>query len=150
LAVHVFTQGDDLIAYINNVMDFLSAVADSRVILLVPRETMQEGSQGLLNVIIVKEFGQILDEEKLVFLVDLSILDGQAAQTTILNNAAFQTEDLNAYDSDYDHVFTAQAVLMANLSNYGLDVISERKYVSGALLHNTTAQVIEERPLNVV
>ncbi|GJR52641.1 hypothetical protein Tco_1403162 [Tanacetum coccineum] len=48
---------------------------------------------------------------------------GQAAQTNILNNAAFQTEDLDAYDSDCDDVSTAQAVLMANLSNYGSDVI---------------------------
>ncbi|GKC15661.1 hypothetical protein Tco_1012443 [Tanacetum coccineum] len=72
-----------------------------------------------------QESGQILDEEKIAFLADPGILDGQAAQTTILNNVAFQTEDLDAYDSDYDDVSTAQAVLMANLSNYGSDVISE-------------------------
>ncbi|GKA47463.1 hypothetical protein Tco_0740346 [Tanacetum coccineum] len=42
---------------------------------------------------------------------DPSILDGQAAQTTILNNVAFQTEYLDAYDVDYDDVFTAKAVL---------------------------------------
>nr|GEV17639.1 hypothetical protein [Tanacetum cinerariifolium] len=34
-------------------------------------------------------------------------------------------EGLDAYDFDCDDVFTAQAVLMANLSNYGSDVISE-------------------------
>ncbi|GKA43568.1 integrase, catalytic region, zinc finger, CCHC-type containing protein, partial [Tanacetum coccineum] len=71
------------------------------------------------------ESGQILDEEKIAFLVDPGILDGQAAQTTILNNVAFQTEDLDAYDSDCDDVSTAQAVLMANLSNYGSYVILE-------------------------
>nr|GFA00978.1 hypothetical protein [Tanacetum cinerariifolium] len=49
----------------------------------------------------------------------------QAAQTTIPNNAAFQTKDLNAYDYDCDAVSTAKAVLMANLSNYGLDVLSK-------------------------
>nr|GEX74589.1 hypothetical protein [Tanacetum cinerariifolium] len=53
------------------------------------------------------------------------IPDGQAAQTTFLNNVVFQTEDLDAYDSDCDDVFNAKAVLMANLSNYGLDVILE-------------------------
>ncbi|GJX57541.1 hypothetical protein Tco_0287438 [Tanacetum coccineum] len=41
------------------------------------------------------------------------------------NNAAFQTEDLNTYDSDCDDISNAQAVLMANISNYGSDVISE-------------------------
>ncbi|GJX75823.1 hypothetical protein Tco_0322634 [Tanacetum coccineum] len=72
-----------------------------------------------------QESGQFFDEEQLAFLVDLGILNGQVAQTTILNNDAFQTKDLNAYDSDCDDVSNAQAVLMANLSNYGSDVISE-------------------------
>ncbi|GKB35957.1 hypothetical protein Tco_0880899 [Tanacetum coccineum] len=72
-----------------------------------------------------QESGQILDEEQLAFLVDPGIPDSQAAQIAILNNAAFQTKDLDAYDSDCVDVFTAQAVLMANLSNYGSDVISE-------------------------
>ncbi|GJW66290.1 hypothetical protein Tco_0120714 [Tanacetum coccineum] len=71
------------------------------------------------------ESGQILDEEQLAFLADPGILDGHAAQATILNNAAFQTEDLDAYDSDCDDVSNAKAVLMANLSNYGYDVILE-------------------------
>nr|GEU66882.1 hypothetical protein [Tanacetum cinerariifolium] len=68
---------------------------------------------------------QILDEEQLAFLVDPGIPDGQAAQTTIPNTVAFQTEDLDAYDSDYDDVFNAKVVMMANLSNYGSDVISK-------------------------
>ncbi|GJS94641.1 hypothetical protein Tco_0801609 [Tanacetum coccineum] len=71
------------------------------------------------------ESGQILDEEQLAFLADPGIPDGQAAQTTMQNNDAFQTEDLDAYDSDCDDVANAKAVLMANLSNYGYDVISE-------------------------
>ncbi|GKD69559.1 retrovirus-related pol polyprotein from transposon TNT 1-94, partial [Tanacetum coccineum] len=71
------------------------------------------------------EAGQILDEEKLAFLADPGIRDGQTAQTTIQKTAAFQTEDLDAYDSNCDDVSNAKAVLMANLSNYGSDVISE-------------------------
>ncbi|GKF24558.1 hypothetical protein Tco_0076880 [Tanacetum coccineum] len=47
------------------------------------------------------------------------------AQTIILHNAAFQTEDLDTYDSDCDDLSTAQAVLMANISNYGSNIISE-------------------------
>ncbi|GKF87116.1 hypothetical protein Tco_0257993, partial [Tanacetum coccineum] len=45
--------------------------------------------------------------------------------TTIPNNVAFQTEDLDAYDSDCDDVSNAKAVLMTNLSNYDSDVILE-------------------------
>nr|GEX04899.1 hypothetical protein [Tanacetum cinerariifolium] len=74
-----------------------------------------------------KESGQILDEEQLAFLTDQSISDGQVVQETIPNNDAFYTTDLDAYDSDCDDVFTTKAVLMTNISNYGLDVILEEK-----------------------
>ncbi|GKD79827.1 hypothetical protein Tco_1342448 [Tanacetum coccineum] len=47
------------------------------------------------------------------------------AQAIIPHNAAFQTEDLNTYDSDCDDLLTAQAVLMANVSNYDFDIILE-------------------------
>ncbi|GKG17932.1 phosphopantothenoylcysteine decarboxylase-like protein, partial [Tanacetum coccineum] len=70
------------------------------------------------------EAGQILDEEQLLFLADPGI-PANHAQTVIPHNAAFQTEDLDTYDSDCDDLSTAQAVLMVNISNYGSDVISE-------------------------
>ncbi|GJR52874.1 retrovirus-related pol polyprotein from transposon TNT 1-94 [Tanacetum coccineum] len=72
-----------------------------------------------------QEAGQILDEEQLTFLVDPGVPDGQAAQTIILNNAAFQTEDLDTYDSNCNDISNAKAVLMANIFNYDSDVISE-------------------------
>ncbi|GKB36190.1 putative ribonuclease H-like domain-containing protein [Tanacetum coccineum] len=72
-----------------------------------------------------QEAGHILDEEQLAFLADPRVSDGQAVQTIISNNAAFQTEDLDTYDSDCDDISNAKAVLMANISNYGSDVILE-------------------------
>nr|GEY95084.1 hypothetical protein [Tanacetum cinerariifolium] len=71
-----------------------------------------------------QEAGQILDEEQLAFLADPRIPAGQA-QTIIPHKAAFQTEDLDTYDSDYDDLSNAQAVLMDNISNYGSDFILE-------------------------
>nr|GEX47428.1 hypothetical protein [Tanacetum cinerariifolium] len=68
-----------------------------------------------------QEAGQILDEEQLA---DPRIPIGQA-QTIIPHNAAFQTEDLDTYDSDCDDLSNAQAILMANISNYDSYVISE-------------------------
>ncbi|GKA20446.1 hypothetical protein Tco_0700435 [Tanacetum coccineum] len=50
---------------------------------------------------------------------------GQATQTVITHNAAFQTEDLDTYDSDCDDLSNAQAVLIANISSYSSDVIFE-------------------------
>ncbi|GKC12649.1 hypothetical protein Tco_1009431 [Tanacetum coccineum] len=74
-----------------------------------------------------QDAGQILDEEQLAFLADPGVPASQAIQasTIIPHNAAFQTEDLDTYDSDCDDLATAQAVLMANISSYGSNVISE-------------------------
>ncbi|GKF54734.1 hypothetical protein Tco_0165074, partial [Tanacetum coccineum] len=50
------------------------------------------------------------DEEQLAFLADPGIPDGQAAQITISNTADFLTDDLDAYDSDYDDVSNVKAM----------------------------------------
>ncbi|GJR11454.1 hypothetical protein Tco_0794106 [Tanacetum coccineum] len=71
--------------------------------------------------------GKELDEEQLAFLADPGVADGQVAQT-ITHNAAFQTDDLDAYDSDYDDISSAKAVLMANLSSCDSDVLFEVQY----------------------
>ncbi|GJU21030.1 hypothetical protein Tco_1154372 [Tanacetum coccineum] len=86
-------------------------------------ETMLQDKQGLLNVTIVR----VLDEEHLAFLADPRITDGQDTQPTIIHNAAFQTYDLDTYDSDCDDIYSTKAVLMDNLSSYGSDVLSENK-----------------------
>ncbi|GJY68239.1 hypothetical protein Tco_0471221 [Tanacetum coccineum] len=44
--------------------------------------------------------------------------------TVITNNAAYQADDLDVYDSDCDDITTAKFSLMANLSHYSLDVLS--------------------------
>ncbi|GKA72310.1 hypothetical protein Tco_0778526 [Tanacetum coccineum] len=100
-AVPVFSPRDDPIACLNKAMAFLTAIASSS-----------------------------LEEKRLAFLADPRILADQV-QTIIPHNAAFQTEDLDTYDSDYDDLSTAQEVLMANISNYGSDIILE-----GSILAN--------------
>nr|GEZ04264.1 hypothetical protein [Tanacetum cinerariifolium] len=71
--------------------------------------------------------GQILHEEELAFLAGLGIVEGQATQTVITHNVAYQTNDLDAYDSDCDELNTAKVSLMANLSHYGSDVLTEER-----------------------
>ncbi|GJT81115.1 integrase, catalytic region, zinc finger, CCHC-type containing protein [Tanacetum coccineum] len=68
---------------------------------------------------------QILHEEELAFLAYLGIAEGQATQTVITHNAAYQADDLDAYDSDCDELNTAKVSLMANLSHFGLDALAE-------------------------
>ncbi|GKA64441.1 integrase, catalytic region, zinc finger, CCHC-type containing protein [Tanacetum coccineum] len=69
--------------------------------------------------------GQILHEDKLAFLADPGIAEGQATQTVITHNATYQANDLDAYDSDCDELNTAKVALMANLSHYGSDTLVE-------------------------
>nr|GEX31012.1 zinc finger, CCHC-type [Tanacetum cinerariifolium] len=69
--------------------------------------------------------GKVLIEEELEFLADPGIVEGQVTQSVITHNAAYQEDDLDAYDSDCDDISIAKAVLMANLSSYESDVLSE-------------------------
>ncbi|GKE43679.1 retrovirus-related pol polyprotein from transposon TNT 1-94, partial [Tanacetum coccineum] len=153
-AVPVFSPGDDPIACLNKAMAFLTTVAPSRedkgkiipVILIRARVVKCYNCQGeghmarqctqpkrprnaawykeKAMLAEAQEARQILDEEQLAFLADPGISASQT-QIVILHNAAFQTEDFDTYDSDCDDLLTTQAVLMANISNYGSDVISE-------------------------
>ncbi|GKE66436.1 hypothetical protein Tco_1520597 [Tanacetum coccineum] len=99
-----------------------------RAMLLVQGEILQVDRQELLNATTAKVkdiwLGNALSLSDQGMQHDPGIPAGQA-QTIIPHNAAFQTEDLDTYDSDYDDLSNAQAVLMANISNYGSDVISE-------------------------
>nr|GEY84671.1 hypothetical protein [Tanacetum cinerariifolium] len=72
--------------------------------------------QGLSNVIIVRENDIWLDQRN---------TNCHDVQQIIIHNAAFQTDDLDAYDSDYDDISSAKAVLMDNLSSYSLDILFE-------------------------
>nr|GEV45578.1 integrase, catalytic region, zinc finger, CCHC-type, peptidase aspartic, catalytic [Tanacetum cinerariifolium] len=69
--------------------------------------------------------GKVLTEEELELLADPGIAEDSITQTVITNDAAYQADDLDAYDSDYDDITTAKVALMTNLSRYGLDVLLE-------------------------
>ncbi|GJW65870.1 hypothetical protein Tco_0117754 [Tanacetum coccineum] len=151
--VPIFSLGDDLIACLNKAISFIIDVASSRfpstnnqlrtssnprnhATIQDSRVTVQQvqGRQGQSysgegnmarqctqpkrpqnaawykdKAMLAKalDAGQILDEEQLAFLADLG------------------TEDIDTYDSECDDISNAKAVLMANISNYGSDVISE-------------------------
>nr|GEW12709.1 hypothetical protein [Tanacetum cinerariifolium] len=62
---------------------------------------------------------------ELAFLADPRIAEGYATQTVITYNAAYQADDLDAYDSDCDEINTTKVALIANLSHYGLENLVE-------------------------
>ncbi|GKD48651.1 retrovirus-related pol polyprotein from transposon TNT 1-94 [Tanacetum coccineum] len=46
--------------------------------------------------------GKVLNDEELEFLADPGVVEGPVTQTVITHNAAYQADDLDAYDSDCD------------------------------------------------
>ncbi|GJZ51714.1 hypothetical protein Tco_0606229 [Tanacetum coccineum] len=138
-AIPIFSLEDDPIVCLNKAMAFLTTVASSRfpstnnqlrtssnqrnqATIQDGRVTLQQDKAMLAE---AQEAGQNLDEEQLAFLADPGVPDGQAIQTIIPKNAAFQTKDLDTYDSDCNDVSNAKAILMVNISNYGSEVISD-------------------------
>nr|GEU75168.1 putative ribonuclease H-like domain-containing protein [Tanacetum cinerariifolium] len=97
-----------------------------------------------------QENGPILHKEELAFLADPGIVEDQATQTVITYNAAYQADDLDAYDFDCDELNTAKVALMANLSHYGSDTLAEKaqqlepKLYDGNVIKNTSTIVIPD------
>ncbi|GJY07835.1 hypothetical protein Tco_0374889 [Tanacetum coccineum] len=97
--------------------------------------------------------GQILHEEELAILADPGIAEGQATQTVITHNAAYQADDLDAYDSNYDELNSAKVALMANLSHYGSNALVEavvQNSKSSAQQDALILSVIEQLKTHVV
>ncbi|GKB29059.1 retrovirus-related pol polyprotein from transposon TNT 1-94 [Tanacetum coccineum] len=69
--------------------------------------------------------GQALIEKEIAFLSDPGLPDIYTSQTVITHNAAYQADDLDAYDSDCDELNSAKIALMANLSRNGSDALTE-------------------------
>nr|GEX09946.1 hypothetical protein [Tanacetum cinerariifolium] len=108
LVVPVFQKGDDPIDAINHMMSFLTAVVTSRS----PATNNQT------------ELRQTLEEE-LEFLADPGIAETSSTQYVVTNNAAYQADDPNAYDSDCDELNYAKIALIPNLSHYGSNNLVE-------------------------
>nr|GFD09512.1 hypothetical protein [Tanacetum cinerariifolium] len=92
---------------------------------------------------------QVLQEEKLEFLADPGVQESSSNQMVITNNAAYQADDLDAYDSDCDESNSAKIALMANLSHYGSDNLAEN-LTSPALQDDLILSVIEQLKTQVV
>nr|GEZ88985.1 hypothetical protein [Tanacetum cinerariifolium] len=70
--------------------------------------------------------GQVLHEEELEFLADPRIAETQNTQYVVTNNASYQADDLDTYDSDCDEINSAKIALMANLSHHGSNNLAEQ------------------------
>ncbi|GKD74390.1 hypothetical protein Tco_1332672, partial [Tanacetum coccineum] len=70
-----------------------------------------------------------------------NILEGQSIQTVITHNAAYQADNLDAYDSDCDELNSAKVALMANLSHYGSDALAETNLENKSFNDTLTAEL---------
>nr|GFB94252.1 hypothetical protein [Tanacetum cinerariifolium] len=62
------------------------------------------------KVLLVEAYGsgKVMNEEELAFLSDPKVVEGPVTQTVITHNAAYQADDLDAYDIDCDNISTAK------------------------------------------
>nr|GFA32208.1 hypothetical protein [Tanacetum cinerariifolium] len=67
----------------------------------------------------------VLLEEELEFLADPGMAESSSNQTVVTTNAAYQADDLDAYDSNCDELNSVKISLMANLSHYGSNNLAE-------------------------
>nr|GFA49734.1 hypothetical protein [Tanacetum cinerariifolium] len=124
LVVPVFQKGDDPVDAINHMMSFLTLVVTSSAQNL-RGSAMQNGSRIKYFYVQAQASGQVLQEEDLDFLADPGMAESSTNQTVITTNAAYQADDLDAYDSDCDKLNSAKVALMANLSHYGSNNLAE-------------------------
>ncbi|GJS10580.1 hypothetical protein Tco_0367376 [Tanacetum coccineum] len=117
LAVHVFKKGNDPIDAINKMMSFLSTVG---------RQGSFVAGTSRTRANISGTSGNNSGQQRIMKCFNCQE-EGPVTQTVITHNAAYQVDDLDAYDSDCDDFSTAKAVFMANLSSYGSYVLSEEK-----------------------
>nr|GEU96004.1 integrase, catalytic region, zinc finger, CCHC-type, peptidase aspartic, catalytic [Tanacetum cinerariifolium] len=120
LAVLMFTQGADLIACLNKALALLTAVASSR-------GNNARGQERVVKCYNCQGKGHMSRKCTQPKRPRNAAWFKEKPIQSFSNTVAFQIEDLDAYDSDRDDVSNAKAVLMANLSNYGSDVILESK-----------------------
>nr|GEW30453.1 hypothetical protein [Tanacetum cinerariifolium] len=102
-----------------------------------------------LVVLVFQKGDDPIDEEELEFLADPGIAETSSTQYAVTNNAAYQADDLDAYDSDYDELNSAKIALMVNLSHYGSDNLAEN-LSSPALQDDLILSVIEQLKTQVI
>nr|GEU43620.1 integrase, catalytic region, zinc finger, CCHC-type, peptidase aspartic, catalytic [Tanacetum cinerariifolium] len=93
--------------------------------------------------------GQVLQEEELEFLADPGMAETSSNQYVVTNNAAYQADDLDAYDSDCDELNSAKIARIANLSHYGSDNLAENSSLP-ALQDDLILSVLEQLKTQVV
>nr|GFA07291.1 hypothetical protein [Tanacetum cinerariifolium] len=161
LVVPVFQKGDDPIDAINHIMSFLTAVNTSRggriLFRLVRQDRLHQdkeehqANKGSLCVTTAKARVTCPSSAQNPggSAMKNGTTESSSNQTVVTNNAAYQADDLDAYDSDCDEINSAKIALMANLSHYGSDNLAENSTLP-ALQDDLILSMIEQLKTQVV
>ncbi|GJT33342.1 retrovirus-related pol polyprotein from transposon TNT 1-94 [Tanacetum coccineum] len=126
LIVLVFQKGNDPIDSINHMMSYLTVVGRQASLAGSTTRTytlgasrINSGKQRTVICYNCKGEGHMFKQcTKPKRKRDDSWFKDKVLLTVITHNAAYQVDDLDAYDSDCDELNTAKVALMANLSHY--------------------------------
>nr|GEV76958.1 hypothetical protein [Tanacetum cinerariifolium] len=158
LVVPVFQKCDDPIDTINHMMSLLTVSDHSTNLgetnsLIAVHKAKEEKNEAWFKdkVLLVQAQAnrQVTHEEELEFLADPGIAEAQSTQYVVTNNAAYQADDLDAYDYDCNEINSAKIALMVNLSHYGSDNLVENSSFL-AQEDDLILSVIEELKTQVV
>nr|GEV45470.1 hypothetical protein [Tanacetum cinerariifolium] len=149
LVVPIFQKGDDPIDAINHMMLFLTSVVASwypatNNQLRTSSNPRQQATINNGRVTI-----QPIQGRQNFVSADPRTAESSSNQAIITTNAAYQADDLDAYDSDCDKLNSAKVALMANLSHYGSDTLAENSTLP-ALQDDLILSVIEQLKTQVV
>nr|GEY47781.1 hypothetical protein [Tanacetum cinerariifolium] len=167
LVVLVFQKGDDPIDAINHMMSFLTSVVTSWYpstnnqlrTSSNPRSSRTSGKQRVIVCYNCKGEGhmskqctkpkrkrdeQWFKDKELEFLADPGISETSCTQYVVKNNAAYQADDLDAYDFDCDELNLAKISLMANLSQHGSDNLAEIHNQDNVYNNNSSSHALQD------
>nr|GEV80326.1 hypothetical protein [Tanacetum cinerariifolium] len=133
LVVSVFQKGNDPIDAINHMMSFLTVVVTSRY--HATNNQLRTSSNPCQQATVNN--GRIQERQSL------------SNQNVVTTNAAYQADDLDAYDSDCDEINTAKIAIVANLLHYGSDNLAENSTLP-ALQDDLILSMIEQLKTQVV
>ncbi|GJZ96893.1 hypothetical protein Tco_0669227 [Tanacetum coccineum] len=140
LVVPVFQKGDDPIDAINHMMSFLTAVGDKNTYAAGTTRKYTPGASGsntgtngwylLTNCKgeghYCQQVVKLLTEEEIATFWQIQVLPCvQPLSQSSHTMAAYNADDLDAYDSDCDELNSAKIALMANLLRNGSDALTE-------------------------
>nr|GEZ39133.1 hypothetical protein [Tanacetum cinerariifolium] len=118
-------HGDDPIDAINHMMSFLTLVVTSRYPTTNNQLRTSSNPRQQATINDGRVTIQPIQGRQNHMSADPGTAESSTNQTIVTANAAYQEDDLDAYNSDCDELNSAKVALMANLSHYGSDNLAE-------------------------